>query len=54
MKKKHRCFPILLILLILLVGCGNSDNKNNEADTQQIETESTTGTLEANTEETRT
>lgn len=52
MKKNHRCFPILLILLILLVGCGNSDNKNNEADTQQIETESTTGTLEANTEET--
>lgn len=40
MKKNHRCFPILLILLILLVGCGNTDNKNSEADTQQIETES--------------
>ena len=51
MKKKHRRFLLLLILLVLLVGCGNSGNKNNEVDSQQIETESTTGTLEADTEE---
>lgn len=39
--------------MLLLVGCGNTDNKNVKADTQQTETQSTseTETLEVNTEE---
>lgn len=35
---------MILAVAVLLVGCGSTDNKNTEADTQHMETESGTDT----------
>ena len=41
---KKRLLMMLLAVMLLLVGCGNADNKDTEANTQQTETESGTDT----------
>ena len=51
---KKKLLVMMLTVVLLLVACGNADNKDTEANTQQTEAESTTGTLEADTEEEKT
>lgn len=50
---KKKLLMMMLAVMLLLVACGNTDNKDTEANTQQTESPSTseTETLEADTEE---
>lgn len=41
---KKRLLMMMLAVMLLLVGCGNADNKDTESNTQQTETESVTNT----------